>query len=125
MSPILAVAIGGAFGSVCRFIVGQALSSFERFPLGTLSVNILGCFLIGVAHVALPVAGLNPTARAAIMIGFLGGFTTFSSFGLDAFRLLEDGRYMNAATYLLASNLVGLAAVCFGIWGARMVLEAH
>ena len=122
MSPIFAVAIGGAFGGVCRFLVGQALpAAFERFPLGTLSVNILGCFYWSRPRCAARCRP-QPNSKGGDCDRFLGRF-------LRPFRASVSMRWrcskmgaMNAATYLLASNLVGLAAVCFGIWGARMVL---
>ena len=94
------IALGGALGSAARYLVGLAVS----FPMGTLAVNILGSFAIGL----LWAGQLDRTGLMAfLMIGVLGGFTTFSTFSLDVLRLMSDGRMGAAGLYALSS--VGLA----------------
>ncbi len=101
------VALGGAIGAVLRYLTGLALA----FPFGTLAVNVVGSFLIGVLWVALADRG----AWAALLItGVLGGFTTFSAFSLDTLRLVETGRAPMAALYVLASVTLSLGAVALG-----------
>jgi fluoride exporter len=101
------VAFGGAIGAVLRYLTGLAIA----FPFGTLAVNILGSFLIGVLWVALA----ERSAWAPLLItGVLGGFTTFSAFSLDTLRLVESGRAPMAALYVLASVALSLGAVALG-----------
>ena len=101
------VALGGAIGSLLRFLTGSAIA----FPFGTLTVNVAGSFLIGVLWVAL--ADRAPWAPLLIT-GVLGGFTTFSAFLLDTLRLVESGRAPMAALYVLASVTLSLGAVALG-----------
>ena len=101
------VALGGAIGAVLRYLTGLALA----FPFGTLAVNIVGSFLIGVLWVAL--ADRGPWAPLLIT-GILGGFTTFSAFSLDTLRLVDAGRAPMAALYVLASVTLSLGACAFG-----------
>ena len=94
----------------------------DQFPVGTLTVNLVGCLLMGIlATVFGQLADLSETLRLAVMVGFLGGFTTFSSFGLDTIRLLEDGRIGAAITYVLMSNVMGILAVWMGMKAVRLV----
>ncbi|MEL6915971.1 MAG: fluoride efflux transporter CrcB [Pseudomonadota bacterium] len=108
------VALGGALGSVLRALVGMTVA----FPLGTLTVNIAGSFAIGIAW-ALGVAK-SPALHPFVMLGLLGGFTTFSTFSLDVLRLYEGGHVAGALGYVLASVVLSLAAVALGLFlGAR------
>ena len=101
------VALGGAIGAVLRYLTGLAIA----FPFGTLAVNIVGSFLIGVLWVALADRG----AWAALLItGVLGGFTTFSAFSLDTLLLVDSGRAPMAAVYVLASVTLSLGACALG-----------
>jgi CrcB protein len=119
------VALGGALGSVSRFLLGPALQrAFSAtFPVGTLFINILGSLILGFI-MRLTVEGVNvtPEARAFIAIGFCGGFTTFSTFSYEAMRLLEDGEGSRAALYILASVLLSLGAAFVGLVAARELL---
>ena len=101
------VALGGAIGAVLRYLTGLALA----FPFGTLAVNILGSFLIGVLWVALADRG---HWAPLLTTGVLGGFTTFSAFSLDTLRLVDSGRAPMAALYVLASVTLSLGAVALG-----------
>lgn len=117
MSTWLGVMLGGALGSALRYGIslGMGARLQEGFPYATLSVNVLGCLLIGVLGVA--TSGpwpLREELRVALLVGVLGGFTTFSSFGYDALGLIEQGRYSAASAYIAVTNIAGLAAVWFG-----------
>ena len=117
---VFVVAFGGALGAVGRYVLADlaqrlAPRSIELFPVGTLSVNVLGCLAIGVA--AAYFAGPNlvrEEVRLLLMVGILGGFTTFSTFGLEAFELLNERQWTWAATYIAFSNLGGFFAVFIG-----------
>jgi len=117
---VVCIACGGALGAVSRY----GLSHFahyllgDHFPFGTLAVNVLGCFLLGLAG-GVGVSLMHPLLRSAATTGFLGALTTFSTFGLETVGHLEKGEVM-AATGNIAANLVaGLLAVCAGLWLAR------
>jgi len=117
MLNVLAVALGGAFGALCRYAVSLAcVRWFAPQPLvvaGTLSVNVVGCFLIGVFF-ARGIA--HPTIHhATLTIGFLGALTTFSSFGLETARFLQTGKPGWALANIAANMLLGLAAVYGGM----------
>ena len=116
--PIILVALGGAIGSVCRF----KLSGFVphqtlewRFPLGTFLVNVLGCFVIGVlAGSMLKFEMFSSQSRLFMITGIMGGFTTFSAFGLETFYLIREKEFLVASSYVLGSVIVGLFAVLIG-----------
>ena len=117
---VLQVALGGAIGSVLRFGVGLAMLRVTGpgFPLGILSVNILGSFLMGLFVVFSfhrEVQHLNPL----VMTGLLGGFTTFSAFSLEAFTLYERGQVTAAMTYVALSVILSLAGLALGVLAAR------
>lgn len=118
MPHILLAAIGGAIGSSCRYLVGVwALRFFgPGYPWGTFIVNVVGSFLIG-ALAELIALKLNASAelRVLIVTGFLGGFTTFSAFSLDAMSLFERGAVGFAAIYVLSSVVLSIAAVFAGL----------
>ena len=117
ITPVISVALGGALGAVLRYLVGLAVA----FPLGTLAVNVIGSFLMGVLVVAM--AHLSATRFAPLlMTGLLGGFTTFSAFSLDALTLWERGQHSLAAAYVLASILLSLAAIVAGLTLARSLV---
>ncbi len=115
----LAIAAGGALGSVARYLCGVlALALFgTAFPLGTLGVNVAGSFLIGLyATLTEPDGRLfaGPVMRQGVMGGFCGGFTTFSIFSLESIRLMEAGQWTLAATYVVVSAATWLPAVWLG-----------
>jgi len=120
----LAVAAGGALGSVARYLCALAALSLSgpAFPWGTLGVNVVGSFLIGFfATLTEPDGRLfaSPTLRQGVMGGFCGGFTTFSIFSLESIRLLESSQWSLAAGYLLVSAASWLLAVWLGYRLAR------
>ena len=114
MTTLISVALGGAIGSVLRYLVGLTVA----FPLGTLTVNVIGSFAIGLIWVHLADRGLQHWLPF-VMIGLLGGFTTFSAFTLDALRLVEEGRVTAAGAYVLASLVASVLACAVGLWIAR------
>lgn len=118
MSPWLLVAIGSALGGVSRHGVGVLIAQRfgHTFPWGTLTVNVLGSFAIGVCGALVTVSNRPsaPVVRDFVMIGFLGGFTTFSAFSLQTLQLLRDGKLGSAAANVVASVLVCLLAVWAG-----------
>ncbi len=112
------VALGGALGSVSRYLLGtwtQSISKSIDFPYGTLTVNLIGCFVIGfLSQLAEARGAFTSESRAFVFIGILGGFTTFSSFGNDTINLLRDGETVNALANIGANVIVGLALVWLG-----------
>jgi CrcB protein len=122
MTKYLWVALGGALGSLARYVVG--LWIYERlgtrFPYGTLAVNISGCFIIGLALTVLDQRmGLPPAWRLAIPIGFVGAYTTFSTFEYETLRLAQNGQAGMGLLYVLTSVVVGYAAVWLGTVAGR------
>ncbi|GAB3378792.1 fluoride efflux transporter CrcB [Azotobacter armeniacus] len=114
----LAVAAGGAFGCLLRFAASNWVSAHwpQHFYLATLAVNIVGCLLIGYLYGQFLLRPEVPLAlRAGVIVGFLGGLTTFSSFSLDTLRLLESGQASLAFGYLALSVLGGLLATWAGL----------
>ena len=120
----LFVALAGGVGSLLRYVLGGwlARSTGGLFPRETLTINVLGSLAIGVLA-ALVDRGhlLSPVTRMALMVGLLGGFTTFSTFALETFRLAEDAQWLRAGFYVLATNTIGLLAV----WAGYRALQAH
>ncbi|MGB9180108.1 MAG: fluoride efflux transporter CrcB [Pyrinomonadaceae bacterium] len=122
MGKLLLIGLAGLFGTLSRYWLSGVVARRygETFPLGTLVVNLVGCFLAGLLFYLLQERYLvSQTTRTVILIGFLGGFTTFSSFGLQTFTLLQDGEFGFAALNVLASNLTGLFMVWAGYNLAR------
>ena len=118
IESVFFVALGGAFGSVLRYLLGtwtQTLSRSIDFPYGTLAVNLIGCFVIGfLAQLAESRGAFAPESRAFVFVGILGGFTTFSSFGNETLNLLRDGETFNALANVGANVIFGLILVWVG-----------
>ena len=123
MKAMLLVALGGAIGSVARYkLSGYVLHQTIdwRFPAGTFAVNVLGCLVAGVlAALAEKQNLLSPDARLLLFTGLLGGFTTFSAFGLETMFLLKRGEVGIAAANVVLSVLAGLAALWIGMASIR------
>ena len=115
-SSLIWIALGGAFGAITRY----AVSLIVGYPYGTLTVNIVGSFLMGLLFIYLNQKGLERW-QPFLLIGLLGGFTTFSAFSLDTFKLYEDGRLMMAGIYVFASVFLSLIALIIGMVVAREV----
>jgi CrcB protein len=119
---ILAIAGGGAIGAVARFLVSTGVYRLmgRDFPWGTLAVNLFGSFAMGLLFVLLLERSLiAPEVRAAILVGFLGSFTTFSTFSLETLTLVEQGEALRALLNVAASVLLCVAACWAGIIAAR------
>ncbi|WP_342349824.1 fluoride efflux transporter CrcB [uncultured Nitrospira sp.] len=118
LPQLLWIGLGGFLGSVGRFVVAgffNRLSPALAFPIGTLAVNILGCFLIGLLHgLAESRNILGTDTRIFLFIGVLGGFTTYSTFGFESLALLKDGAMLKASANIILHVFVGLAAVWLG-----------
>ena len=118
MLNLIYVGVGGFFGSIGRYLLAGAVYQIFpnlNFPTGTAVVNILGCFLIGLITGLAEVRNLlGPEMRIFILIGLLGGFTTFSTFGFETFALLRDGAFAAALANVLIQVLAGLSAVWLG-----------
>jgi fluoride exporter len=126
MHPALAVALGGAAGSLARFYVVVALRRVDTaFPWGTLLVNVAGSFLIGAVWAwCLARPGTPEWVRVGLMTGVLGGYTTLSSVSLETVLLLESGAYAPAMANIAANFGLGLAACCAGLWAIRPFFSA-
>ena len=116
------VALGGALGSILRYFLSTAVAHklTIRFPAGTLIVNIIACFLIGLSiEYLVRHAGLSEAWRYLVPIGFIGGFSTFSTFEYELFTSFTTGALWEGALYLAASVVLGLFAVAAGAATAR------
>ena len=116
MTKIMAVALGGALGSVGRYTIALVVEKVTRanFPMGTLTANLLGCLLIGLFWGYFERAPLSNEFRLFLFTGILGGFTTFSTFARENIQYLRAGEPLNAIIYLCASNILGLTLVAAG-----------
>jgi fluoride exporter len=117
MQKTILLAFAGLVGTLLRYwLSGYVARQYgETFPWGTMAVNLIGCFVTGAVFYATEERFLiNPTVRTVILIGLLGGFTTFSSYGLQTFTLLRDGEYGLATLNVVTSNVLGLFMVWAG-----------
>ena len=115
---LLFIGCGGCLGAITRYLSGNAVNklfSAQLIPYGTLFVNIAGCFIIGLIYgVSRHLMGTNSTASLFLITGFLGSFTTFSTFGLESFRLLENGKLLFFVMNILLHVTLGIIAVYAG-----------
>ena len=122
---ILAIAFGGAAGSVLRYLLGGAIQrgSHSGFPYGTLGVNVLGSLLIGVLIQRFMNLEPRPEIRSLLIVGFCGGFTTFSTFSSETFGLVSGGEYSRAILYVFLSMTVCIGATALGFGLARLAVR--
>ena len=119
----LLIAVGGAVGSMARYGTGSLLLRVtERtlFPWGTLAVNLIGCLIIGYLNGVLDDRLIRPELRFLAVIGFLGGYTTFSTFGWETAAFLREGQYARGVAYVLANNVIGVLLVVLGYGLSRL-----
>jgi fluoride exporter len=124
MRQLLAIAAGGAAGSLLRFWMSNwvHLVAGRTFPYGTLVVNVLGCLIMGVLFVLfIERLSDNPVLRAGILIGFLGSFTTFSSFSIETLNLIEQGSWAKAAANMSGSLVLCVGATWVGVLLGRQI----
>jgi CrcB protein len=124
---VLVVGLGGAVGAVARYVVGgwvQTLSG-SFFPWGTFAVNVAGSLALGFVMVWLQSTIAAPELRALVTIGFIGSFTTFSTFSYETLSMLRDGQWWHATGYTVGSVLVGLVAVAVGAGLAALLTHTR
>jgi len=124
---IFMVAVGGGIGAVARYGVGGWVQGFSgtSFPLGTLAVNVLGSFLLGLSFYLLESLAVSAETRAMVTMGFLGSFTTFSTFSYEAIVLLEGGEWARGGLYVGGSLALGLVGVVGGLVMGSLLLQAR
>jgi CrcB protein len=124
MIGILAVFIGGSLGAALRYLISQSMSAFDSY-YATFLINILGSFFIGfVSFYAIKKAEeFNPNLKLLLTTGICGGFTTFSTFSLEMFKLFQSNQAMIAFSYMFMSLFSGLFAVMLGMVSAKRLLE--
>lgn len=124
---LLAVAAGGALGSVARYLTMSLMGRWfgDTFPWGTLTVNVVGSFVIGAIIEGSALRwNVGPELRALLVVGILGGFTTFSTFSLDIMFLIERHSMTAALQYVFASVAIGVTAIYLGMAAVRLILPA-
>lgn len=123
MQQYLLIALGGAAGALSRFAVSRYTANFlniNHWPVGTFAVNLVGSLVIGMMYVLITEkSSLHPDWRYVLMVGFLGAFTTFSTFSLETVAMLEAGRVLLALSYVVAT----LFSCIFGCWLGVILLR--
>lgn len=123
-AQISVIMLGGSLGAVARFVLSTAINEkiAGNFPYGTLTVNVLGSFIMGfLAMWLVDTFGLNPLARLAIFVGFLGAFTTFSTFSMETLNLIDEGLISRALLNMLLNVFLSVFAVWLGVLLGRMI----
>lgn len=117
MIKVICLIAGGALGTLFRYSMSTWVQrfTFHSFPVGILSVNVIGSFLIGLCWSIAETCQFSSNLRAFLFVGLFGGFTTFSSYSLDTLVLFKTGAYKTAFLNIIASNILGLIAVYSGV----------
>lgn len=125
MLKIIIIGLGGCIGAIFRYLVAGGVHTLIKtatFPLGTMTVNVVGCLLIGIGGGLMESRQLfSPEWRAFLFIGILGSFTTFSTFSLETFNLARDGQWLSSVGNLGFSLILGLVAVLAGYTLSRLI----
>ncbi len=116
MKILLLIGTGSFIGGVLRYVLSQFIQtkSLATFPFGTLGVNIIGCFAIGIVFALSEKTNMSPEMRLFLATGICGGFTTFSAFSNETFSLMRDGQFFYASAYITSSVLFGVFATFIG-----------
>ena len=118
MLQIILISIGGALGAISRYTLSSLVSKMygTGFPLGTLIVNLAGCFAIGIVwQISEEHIQISNNAKLFFFVGLLGAFTTFSTYGLESLHLIRNGDMIGAATNILLNNILGILLVILGV----------
>ncbi len=121
---LILVGVGSCVGGIARYLSQLFIQKHypSSFPFGTLSVNITGCFIIGIIYALADKGNLmSPATRLLLATGFCGGFTTFSSFAYENISLMRDGEFFYTSLYILLSVIIGLLAVYLGILLIKLI----
>ncbi len=122
LKNIVLIACAGAFGALCRYGMVNFIGG-RYFPWGTMLVNVLGSLLMGLAFVYIVERGVFPPEfKPLIMTGFLGAFTTYSAFSLEAWQLFDRGDFLSAMAYIIGTTLLCLLSLFMGVFIARSTL---
>lgn len=127
MDRLLWVCLGSALGGGARYLIALAAQTLlgASFPFGTLAVNMLGSFLIGlIMHVGLETTLISPAARIFLTTGIMGGLTTYSTFNYETLQLASDGEWLSAAANVVVTVLVCLAAGVLGLASGRALVAS-
>lgn len=126
MTSVFFVALGGAFGATLRYLLSGTIGRYveSAFPAGTLGVNLLGCLTVGILWEPLAHTSLSPHVRTFFLIGVLGAFTTFSTYGIESVNLIRDGAVRLALLNLFLSNVLGIIFVLLGLAISRLAASA-
>lgn len=125
MINYFAVFLGGGFGSLCRYLLSTSITKYANtfYPVGTLSVNLIGSFLIGVLFELFERFIVSQEIRTLLTIGFLGGFTTFSTFALENANMFRSGHFKYFIINLFTHNLAGIFCVFLGMLFVRISIK--
>jgi CrcB protein len=125
LKPVLIVFLGGGIGSVFRYLLQIICTKYSTspFPLGTISVNVIGSLLIGLIFALSLKTSMSTEVRLFLIVGMCGGFTTFSSFALDNLLLLKSGEYFHFIIYTLLSFLLCMLFVWLGYEGGKLIIK--
>jgi CrcB protein len=126
MTSVLFVALGGAFGATLRYTLSGLVNRYFEgsFPAGTLGVNLMGCLAVGLLWEPLSHTAISPHIRTFFLIGILGAFTTFSTYGIESVNLLRTGEVRLALLNLFLSNVLGIGFVLVGLGISRLAGNA-